>query len=53
MDKSNLESRRAFVVRAGRAAVVAPAAALLINATTQKAKAISVAYDVVIDRLPD
>lgn len=46
MDKSNLESRRAFVVRAGRAAVVAPAAALLINATTQKAKAISIAYEI-------
>ena len=48
MEKKTLESRRAFVVRAGRAAVAAPAAALLINASTQKAKAIAIAYEVVV-----
>jgi len=48
MDKSKTESRREFVKRAGRAAVAAPAAALVINAATaQKAKAVTY-----VDRSP-
>lgn len=54
MDKSKIESRREFVKRAGRAAVAAPAAALVINAAaTQNAKAISIAYTVIIDDQQD
>lgn len=45
MEKKTQETRRAFVTRAGRAVVAAPAAALLLNATAEKAKAISVAYE--------
>ena len=42
IDNSADESRRAFIRKAGRAAVAAPAAALLINAAAQQAKAAQV-----------
>ena len=45
MDKIEMtveESRRAFIRKAGRAAVVAPAAALLINAAARQANALQV-----------
>ncbi len=45
------QARRDFVKRAGRMAVAAPAAVLLLNASTQQAKAIDLPYVLVDDQV--
>ena len=45
------QARRDFVKRAGRMAVAAPAAVLLLNATAQQAKAVQLPYVVVDDQV--